>query len=84
MRHLALDLASDLRGIVKYVVDLINNIEVDVIAIDIPTGLNPDMKTIIAVSVASNNNVNSLCFCFLVSKEEGGAILELLDAKFLS
>ena len=35
-------LNSDLRGIVKYVVDLINNIEVDVIAIDIPTGLNPD------------------------------------------
>ena len=37
-------LNSDLRGIVKYVVDHINNIEVDVIAIDIPTGLNPDTR----------------------------------------
>lgn len=37
-------LNSDLRGIVKYVVDHINNIEVDVIAIDIPTGLNPDYR----------------------------------------
>ena len=36
-------LNSDLRGIVKYVVDAINNtMENDVISIDIPTGLNPD------------------------------------------
>ena len=48
-------LNSDLRGIVKYVVDAINNtMENDVISIDIPTGLNPD----------TGNPYNS-CICAL-------------------
>lgn len=79
-------LNSDLRGIVKYVVDLINNIEVDVIAIDIPTGLNPDTGKPYNSCICAYQTITLTAYklAFLNPESEmytGKVILELLDAK---
>lgn len=82
-------LNGDLRGIVKNTVDIINNAyDVDVIAIDIPTGLNPDngkpynscicaSKTI-TLTALKLGFLNSECHIYT-----GDLVLELLDAKNL-
>ena len=82
-------LHSDLRGIVKQVVDIINSAyDIDVIAIDIPTGLNPDTgkpynscicayKTI-TLTAMKLGFLNKDCSIYT-----GNICLELLDAKDL-
>lgn len=82
-------LNSDLRGIVKQVVDIINNsYDKDVISIDIPTGLNPDTgkpynscicayKTI-TLTAMKLGFLNKDCSIYT-----GDIHLELLDAKDL-
>ena len=79
-------LNSDLRGIVKYVVDLINNIEIDIIAIDIPTGLNPDTGKPYNSCICAYQTITLTAYklAFLNPESEmytGKVILELLDAK---
>lgn len=82
-------LNSDLRGIVKQIVDIINTAyNIDVIAIDIPTGLNPDTgkpynscicayKTI-TLTAMKLGFLNKDCSIYT-----GQICLELLDAKDL-
>lgn len=82
-------LNSDLRGIVKQIVDIINNsYDKDVISIDIPTGLNPDTgkpynscicayKTI-TLTAMKLGFLNKDCSIYT-----GDIYLELLDAKDL-
>lgn len=82
-------LNGDLRGIVKNVVDIINNAyDIDVIAIDIPTGLNPDngkpynscicASRTITLTALKLGFLNNECHIYT-----GDIILELLDAKNL-
>lgn len=79
-------LNSDLRGIVKYVVDLINNTEIDIMAIDIPTGLNPDTGKPYNSCICAYQTITLTAYKLAFLNPEssmytGKVILELLDAK---
>lgn len=80
-------LNSDLRGVVKQVVDIINSVyDIDVIAIDIPTGLNPDTGKPYNSCICAYKTITltALKLAFLnkdCSIYTGKVYLELLDAK---
>lgn len=80
-------LNSDLRGSVKNVVDMINNAyNIDVVAIDIPTGLNPDTGKPYNSCICASKTITLTAYklgflnndCHLYT---GDIILELLDAQ---
>ena len=80
-------LNSDLRGIVKYVVDAINNtMENDVISIDIPTGLNPDTGNPYNSCICALQTITLTAYKLAFLNPDSGLYtgkisLELLDAK---
>lgn len=82
-------LNSDLRGIVKSTVDMINTIyETDIIAVDIPTGLNPDTGIPYNACVCATKTITltALKQAFLNEESQmytGEVVLETLDAKDL-
>lgn len=80
-------LNSDLRGNVKYIVEMINNVvDSEIIAIDIPTGLNPDTGKPYNSCICATKTITLTAYklAFLNPESElytGDVILELLDAK---
>lgn len=80
-------LNSDLRGIVVSIVDIINNqYDIDVISIDIPTGLNPDTGKPYNSCICAYKTITltALKLAFLNKDSQmytGEVVLELLDAK---
>ena len=82
-------LNGDLRGLVKNAVDIINNAyDIDVVSIDIPTGLNPDNGKPYNSCICASKTITltALKLGFLNSECQiytGDIVLELLDARNL-
>ena len=82
-------LHSDLRGYVLSMVNMINNhYDVDVISIDIPTGLNPDTGKPYNSCICAYKTITltAMKLAFLNTDSQmytGDVVLELLDAKNL-
>lgn len=77
-------LNSELRGVVKNIVEIINTLECDIISVDIPTGLNPDNGVPYNICVCATKTITltALKLAFLNEESKlytGEVVLELLS-----